>query len=424
MKQGADLNDIASPEFPATAVPAGGSPARARFTGAMRAFRKLMIRGALLQVVTLGIYRFWLTTDARRFLWANTEIEGDSLEYTGTAMELFLGFLIAIALLVPVYVLLFLGTLELGLVSRLSSAAAFVFLAVFGQYAYFRARRYRLTRTVFRGMRFHQSGSALSYALRSLMWWIVTGITLGLAYPWAQASLERYKLAHTHYGEWQGKFAGSGTRLFVRGIGLWLIMVGALLAVGTVIAQFVDWPALARVGRTGGKEPSAGMAALITTGLSFGLFVVAAAVYAILQGIIMRWWLAGLRFGPVVVTTMLKKRRVVGAYLRCFLYGLLLLIVLSVVVGALATLFTLGVTIPKEASQIMGVILVICTYLPLAVGIWVIYQITIKLGIWRMAVDSVELAGFDAVERVRADDTRPSSAVGEGLADALGAGGI
>jgi hypothetical protein len=72
----------------------------------------------------------------------------------------------------------------------------------------------------------------------------------------------------------------------------------------------------------------------------------------------------------------------------------------------------------------MGGILVICLYLSFAVCLWVIYQVTIKLGIWRMAVDSVGLAGFDAIERVRADDTRPSSAVGEGLADALGAGGI
>ena len=138
------------------------------FTGRMRAFRRIILRGALLQVVTFGIYRFWLTTDARRFLWANTEIGGDSLEYSGTAMELFLGFLMAIALLVPVYVLLFVGSLELGLVSQLSSVGAFAFLAVFGQYAYYRARRYRLTRTVFRGIRFHQSGSALAYALRSL----------------------------------------------------------------------------------------------------------------------------------------------------------------------------------------------------------------------------------------------------------------
>jgi hypothetical protein len=372
-------------------------------------------------VVTLGIYRFWLTTDARRFLWANTEVEGDSLEYTGTAIELFLGFLIAIALLVPFYVLLFFGTLELGLVSRLSSAAAFVFLAVFGQYAYFRARRYRLTRTVFRGLRFHQSGSAFSYALRALLWWIATGFTLGLAYPWAQASLERYKLAHTHYGEWQGKFAGSGTRLFLRGIGLWLMMIVLFLAYGLLI-QLMDKGTFVRAAQAGGKNAPSQMVVFLTVFLGIGLFVVAAVAYAILQGIIMRWWLAGLRFGPVVVATTLKKRQVFGAYLRCFLYGLLLLIVVSLVVGALAALLSLGVT--KEAKEIMGAILVICLYFSFAVGLWVIYQLTIKFGVWRMAVDSVELAGFDAMEHVRADDTRPSSAVGEGLADALGAGGI
>ena len=54
-------------------------------------------------MVTLGIYRFWLTTDVRRFLWANTEVAGESLEYTGTPLELLLGFLIAIAILIPVY---------------------------------------------------------------------------------------------------------------------------------------------------------------------------------------------------------------------------------------------------------------------------------------------------------------------------------
>jgi hypothetical protein len=98
-------------------------------------------------------------------------------------------------------------------------------------------------------------------------------------------------------------------------------------------------------------------------------------------------------------------------------------IVLSVVVGAVAGLSTAGMTISKD-ERIMSGILVICSYLFSAVGLWVIYQVTIKLGIWRMAVDSVELAGFDAIARVRADGTRPSSAVGEGLADALGAGGI
>src|SRR5690242_18694107 len=48
--------------------------ATACFTGRMPAFRSIILRGALLQVATFGIYRFWLTTDARRFLWANTEV--------------------------------------------------------------------------------------------------------------------------------------------------------------------------------------------------------------------------------------------------------------------------------------------------------------------------------------------------------------
>src|SRR5579871_911035 len=136
---------VPPPPPPAPAPPAIPlqTAATAYFTGHMQAFRKIIVRGALLQLVSAGIYRFWLTTDARRFLWANTEIGGDSLEYTGTAMELFLGFLMAIALLVPVYVLLFVGSLELGVWSQLSSAGALIFLTVFGQYAYYRARRYR-----------------------------------------------------------------------------------------------------------------------------------------------------------------------------------------------------------------------------------------------------------------------------------------
>ena len=183
------------------------------FTGRAKAFRRIMLRGALLRVATLGIYRFWLTTEARRFLWANTEIGGDSLEYSGTARELLLGCLKVIALLAPAYALLWalVGAIEFGVAAQLSSAGAVVLLGVLGQYATYRARRYRLTHTAFRGIRLHQSGSALAYALRSLLWGVLTALTLGLAYPWAQASLERYKLAHTHYGTWVGKFAGRGT---------------------------------------------------------------------------------------------------------------------------------------------------------------------------------------------------------------------
>jgi uncharacterized membrane protein YjgN (DUF898 family) len=392
----------------------------AAFTGSSAAFRELMTRGALLQVVTLGIYRFWLTTDARRFLWANTEVDGDSLEYTGTAVELLIGFLIAIALLVPIYVLFFIGSLEYGLVSEFSSAFAAVGLAGFGQYAYYRARRYRLTRTVFRGVRFHQAGSAWAYALRSILWSIAVLATLGLAYPWAQASLERYKLSQTFYGDLQGQFTASGTSLFVRGIALWLILIVSLAAAIAIVATAVDWAALGRAVRAGGHDPRIPHFIGLVTAVTIAFVLMAFAVYAALQAIVLRWWLSGLRFGEVAISTKLRLRQVFGAYLRLVLWAGLLVLAITTAVGLAVIAVPPAV---KSGGTVVG-LLTALAYLVAAIGTWIIYQVVVKLGIWRAAVDSVEISGFDAVARVRADDTRPSSAVGEGLADALGAGGI
>src|SRR6185295_185113 len=185
-------------------------PPPGRFVGPERAFWRLLTRGAALLLITLGIYRFWLTTDIRRFLWSNTEVAGDYLEYIGTARELLLGFLIAIALLVPINIVLFLTTLSSGLLGQIAGALTLVLLGLLGQFAVYRARRYRLTRTLYRGIRFHQTGAAWRYAICAIFWWATIGLTLGLAYPWAQASLERFKLRNTHYGDLQGQFVGSG----------------------------------------------------------------------------------------------------------------------------------------------------------------------------------------------------------------------
>ena len=158
------------PTIPATAPPAPPSPGTgtARFVGNERIYWRLMARGAVLLLCTLGIYRFWLATDQRRFLWANTEIAGDALEYTGTARELLIGFLIAIAVLLPIYAGFFLAAMDLGFIGRMSGVLAFILLALFGHFAIYRARRYRLTRTVFRGVRLHQTGSAWLYAVYSI----------------------------------------------------------------------------------------------------------------------------------------------------------------------------------------------------------------------------------------------------------------
>src|SRR5207247_785400 len=76
---------------------------RITFSGLRADFRRLVLRGTALELVTVGFYRFWLATDMRRHLWSNTAVDGDAAEYTGTAKELLIGFLFALAILAPIY---------------------------------------------------------------------------------------------------------------------------------------------------------------------------------------------------------------------------------------------------------------------------------------------------------------------------------
>jgi uncharacterized membrane protein YjgN (DUF898 family) len=185
-------------------------PASVSFSGERGEFRRLVTRGAGLELVTVGFYRFWLATDIRRHLWSHTSVDGDAAEYTGRGRELLIGFLFALAIVVPVYLAYFIVGLEVERFKAFASFPLFLFFYVFGQFAIYRARRYRLTRTVWRGVRFWMTGSGWAYAARAALWGVLMLPTLGLILPWREVALERYKMRHCHYGDLQGSFEGRG----------------------------------------------------------------------------------------------------------------------------------------------------------------------------------------------------------------------
>jgi uncharacterized membrane protein YjgN (DUF898 family) len=418
--------------FTAPAAPPEEPAPPGRFLGPEGAFWRLLARGAALLFVTLGIYRFWLATDIRRFLWSNTEIAGDGLEYIGTARELLLGFLIAIALLVPINILFFLGAFAKGAVGQLSGTVAVLVLALLGQFAVYRARRYRLTRTVYRGLRFHQTGSAWRYAVCALFWWGMIVLTFGLAYPFAQASLERFKIGHTFYGDLRGRFEGSGFGLFFRGFLMWLLVVGPLVLGIVVAIGAVDWTALGEAMERSSDDPSkwlddaqvAVAAAIATLGIGWAILA-AAVLYPLFQAMVLRWWISGLRFGALTVTSRLRTGSVYGLYLRFVWYGVLAGLVLGAVGGVAFIAIRAATSLPGGGtiSEVLTVALPIGTYVVAALAYSAIYQATVKLRLWKLGFDTIELSGVDALEGVKAA-AGPGSAVGEGLADALHVGGI
>ena len=402
----------------------------ARFLGQRRYYWRLLIRGAVLLMVTLGIYRFWLVTDVRRFLWSNTEIAGEALEYTGTALELLLGFLVAIALLIPVYAGFFLAALDLGILGKLSGIIAFAALGVLGQYAIYRARRYRLTRTIYRGLRFHQEGSAWGFAFRAMLWWIITGLTFGLAYPFQIASLERYKMRNTFYGNLGGSFEASGFTLLLRGLPMWLLLF-APLALAVPGFGTVDWKALADalaqggddvMGKIEGGNPGLGAAIVFAMLMAGTSITLAAVLYPAFQAVVLRWWSSGLRFGEIEVRSRLRMRHVYSAYARFVGYAMLFSIAMGIV-GAVV-LVAMGVNLGKvdAAGQIAVTLTLLVGYVITALGFSTIYRATALLSLWQLGMESLQLSGLSALEKVKATG-RPSSALGEGLSDALNVGG-
>jgi uncharacterized membrane protein YjgN (DUF898 family) len=403
-----------------------------RFLGQRRSYWRLLIRGAALLMITLGIYRFWLVTDVRRFLWSNTEIAGETLEYTGTALELLLGFLVAIALLIPIYAGFFLAALDLGLLGKLSGVLAFAALGVLGQYAIYRARRYRLTRTIYRGLRFHQTGSAWSYAFRATLWWTATLLSLGLTYPFQIASLECYKVRNTFYGDLGGRFEAFGFALFLRGLPMWLLFFAPL---ALAFRGFVglDWQALIDAIAQGGDDVMSkveggnpGLGSTIVFAMLMGgtSVVIGALLYPAFQALTLRWWSSGLRFGTIEVRSHLRTRNIYGAYGRFVGYASLFSVAIGIIGAIVFSVSGVVVNVAKfdTAEQIAVTLLLLGLYVATALGFSTIYRATVQLSVWQLGVESLELSGLSALEKVKAGG-RPSSALGEGLADALNVGG-
>jgi uncharacterized membrane protein YjgN (DUF898 family) len=360
------------------------------FSGDRKGFFHLVLRGAALELITVGFYRFWLATDIRRHLWSNTVIDGDAAEYTGRAKELLIGFLFALAIIVPVYLAYLIASLEAERVKAFASFPLLAFFYLFGQFAIYRARRYRLTRTVWRGVRFWMSGSGWAYAARAALWAILVGLTLGLLLPWREAALERYKMRHSYYGDLQGSFEGQGWEFFKRGWWLWLLAPFALY-----------------------------------------IFPLAPFVYGAFKAVEWRWWLSGIRFGGVRLESNLRRGALIGLYWKAI--GWIVLLVLAFVVylaicaGLVASMS--GAPLhqffapPVFMKSIPLLVLAGVGYLGFVLALNVVMRVYLLRDIWVRVLGSTNVHGIEAAANVSARGDL-ASALGEGFADGLDVAGF
>ncbi|MDF3062543.1 MAG: hypothetical protein K0S06_2652 [Microvirga sp.] len=406
--------NIAVPVPPVASTPRIPLPERTElaFTGAPGDFFGLVAKGAALILPTAGFYRFWLITDIRRHLWGKTRIGGESLEYTGTGRELLIGFMIALAVLAPIYVGYFALSLAAERMQAFASVPLFLVLYVFGQYAVYRARRYRATRTIFRGVRFWMTGSAWRYAGKTFLWDLATLFSLGLALPWRMAALERYKMQNTRFGDLAGDFAGTGSTLFRRGVALWAMTIGLAIAAG-VLAIFVG--NAARV--------------IVLIGLLSAMSFTLPIAYVLFRGTLIRWLIEGVRFGAVALESRLRRDTVFGCYLKWLAattgYGAVLAGVLgSLFAARLGDLNKLEASLAADwSSYAFEAAAVLLLYLAFLLGLGVLKRYFLDRGIWVAVAASTTVVNLTAADHAVAAGEAAGS-LGEGLADALDVGAI
>jgi uncharacterized membrane protein YjgN (DUF898 family) len=378
---------LGPPVPPPSPVP---PPMPVAFSGSRSEFFHLVKRGAALELVTLGFYRFWLLTDIRRHLWSNTLVDGDAAEYTGRGKELLIGFLVALAILVPIYLGYLLIGLEAEHYQAFASIPLFLFFYLFGQFAIFRARRYRLTRTIWRGVRFWMTGSGWIYALQASLWGLLSAVTLGLALPWRMAALERYKMRHSYYGDLQGSFEGRGWEFFKRGWWLWLLAPVAMV-----------------------------------------VYPLAPFIYGAFKAVEWRWWLSGIRFGGVRIESSLPRSALIGLYWKVIGWIVVLGLVFSAYAAAAAALvasmtgepFAEFFTSQEFSKSIPLLALMGLGYLVFALATNVVIRVYLRRDLWVRVLGSVNISGLEAAADVAARGEM-ANALGEGFADGLDVGGF
>lgn len=381
---------------------------------------KIVLANLMLTFLTAGIYRFWAKTRVRRYFLSRASFLGDRLEYTGTGKELFLGFLIVLAILVPV-----------SIAFQLASNAAFtagseIFAAVQAGYfvlfyflffvATYRARRYRLSRTMWRGIRGGQTGSAMLYAVHGMLWSTITVLTLGLAYPVMRLKLQAYKTDRMSFGNRTFSFDGGIGPLLGAWLLPWLGLVVAATPFGLLMMD-IDFNAL-----ISGNSPK--LPDMTGTRGAFGILMVAGiAVFLLTQfwyrAAEVRHFAASTEFDELRFDSSLSGFNVFWPY---FFYGLLLMLlwggVIAIIASVVAAAALSGGVQGNEAAQAFGSFAGVFAVLIVFVIAGTLKPIIVHNRLFRIFCETLTLQGSFSPDRLLQSQLNIPQR-GEGLADAL-----
>ena len=399
----------------------------------------LLFKNAPLNLVTVFIYRFWAKTAVRRYLWQAVRLNGEPFEYTGLGRELLIGFLIVVAVLAPAA--LAWGLLNAALQSdpavlAISKTLYALVLYILILAAGFRARRYRLSRTRWRGIRAAQTGSTWRYIFMALGWSLVTVLTFGLAAPWMRTALQRYRTTHTWFGNERFAFDAPARPLLLP----WLAVLAAAAVPLAVMAVFLVPFVIELIAAAGSGDTAATKQVTTAHAGKLMLLVVTPYLCVAIGGVAYVWYrvrefrhfAAHTRLGTLTFRSNASGGRIVGRVLLCVLACLggvigvfVIAVVGAIIFGAFSGIFHAAGpsqgTAPGANAYITGIVVGIVVVTLMLFLFRLLWTLMVTVGTLRHLCATLAVDGIEGLDRI-AQSPAPAPKFGEGLADSFDLG--
>jgi len=242
------------PEIEDMRVEQGHTAHEFEFHGNARDYFRIWIVNVALSIVTLGIYSAWASVRTRRYLYANTLLNGSPFEYLARPLPILRGRLIAAAL--------FATYVTAAHFSRTLQMATMGVVGIFMPWLIVKGLMFRARYSAWRGLHFRfiadYAGAYQWYLLVYLLMAIPFGlmgfmtagghpfagmsvmlIGMGLIYPWVKGNQQQWVAEHHYFGGKSFRFTRESSayyRIYGAAFGIALL---CLIPTGLVMGLLV-----------------------------------------------------------------------------------------------------------------------------------------------------------------------------------------
>lgn len=375
-----------------------------------------------------------MKTRLRRWYWSSIRPGGWPLEYVGDPWEKLLGFLIAVVILAfyigVVNLVLMFASFSLFQDNMAAYLLSFLGVLPLWFYATYRARRYVLARTRWRGLRFGLAPGAWGYTWRALLYWGLVLASLGLLWPLMTFRLEKYRTDRTYLGTQRLTQGGRWTMLLrpARGAyAVWALLAALTLwvvAVDPVVAW--DWSEMApEAGAGEGEDVALAWPGRLWLYLPLGLALLYAAIHYRVRA---RALMAGAkRAGGLGLVARPNPARiafiyVVGNLLMWLILSLPMILFGAVIVALVMNYGDMAAADPIRALPRWMQVAVLATLYFTFFLLWqVLTHVLITLPVWRHYAATLTVTGTEALAGI-GQRPRDRFEEAEGFAEALDVG--